>query len=236
MEGLIFKNKKSLIYEKDFPGYDIISLDNMDYQELDDWMHNLVLGVIGQKKNIFIPLSFGAIMSDFLGLRLAMHIRTTLTGCQLSNIFLYGTEAFASVMDDDFSLILRTTSVFLIDYNLSTMQLHAGKFNPILNKSDLIAELDKIQLKVPTNLYDRHSVANIWGMYRLLELEGIAPSEIKSLVSQKNKLNNIYFKWLTAKNMRIELVNEEVMGAKESYANKLAGLKIIGKIDLSKIK
>ncbi|MFZ4412018.1 MAG: hypothetical protein ACOYOV_02960 [Bacteroidales bacterium] len=236
MIGLIYKNKESLVQLKDFSDYKIIDLDKIDYESLDDWMHNLVIDIEDLQNNIFIPLSFGSILSDFLGLRLALHIRTSATNNQCSNLFLYGTESMESIIQNDFSLILRTKGVFLIDYNLIELKHFAAIKDIILNKIDLKGELGKIHLKVPANLYDNHSVANIWGMYRLLELEEIDPMTINSIVTQKNKLNSIYFKWLLAKNKTEELVTEEVKEIKRNYSVQLPGINIKGKIDLSKIK
>jgi len=236
MKGLIFKNKESLIQQKDFSGYKTIDLDRIDYEALDDWMHKLVLDIEDQLINIFIPLSFGSILSDFLGLRLALHIRTSATMNQCSNIFLYGTESMESIIQNEFFLILRTKGVLLVDYNLFELQRFASTEDVILNNVDLKPELEKVHLKIPANLYDSHSVANIWGMYRLLELEEIDPITVKSIVTQKNKMNSIYFKWLLAKNKTDQLVTEEVKEIRRTYAIKLPGPKVVGKIDLFKLK
>jgi len=215
MRGIIFIDNGSLINKFDFPEYEIFPLDFFGNRELDEWMNNLVFGIPSKGVNIFIPLSIGLSLSDFLGLRLAIHIRTTPTPNQLSNIFIY---------------------VSLIDNNLHTLMKHSLVEARALNQVELISELGKIQLKIPADLYDSHSVGNTWGMYRMLEIEGIAPVKIKSLSIRKNKLNNIYFKWLIAINATKELKNEEVTEVKRAYSAKLPGLTILRKIDLPKIK
>lgn len=236
MRGIIFIDNGSLINKFDFPEYEIFPLDFFGNRELDEWMNNLVFGIPSKGVNIFIPLSIGLSLSDFLGLRLAIHIRTTPTPNQLSNIFIYGTESLVSIISDDYSLILRTKGVSLIDNNLHTLMKHSLVEARALNQVELISELGKIQLKIPADLYDSHSVGNTWGMYRMLEIEGIAPVKIKSLSIRKNKLNNIYFKWLIAINATKELKNEEVTEVKRAYSAKLPGLTILRKIDLPKIK
>ena len=236
MRGIIFTDNGSLINEFDFPEYEILPLDYFQNRELDEWMHNLVFGIPSKGVNIFIPLSIGLSLSNFLGLRLAIHVRTTPTPNQLSNIFLYGTESLESIISDDYSLILRTKGVSLIDNNLHTLMKHSLVEERVLNQVELISELGKIQLKIPADLYDSHSVGNIWGMYRMLEIEGIELIKIKSLSSRKNKLNNIYFKWLIAINATSELKTEEVAEVKRAYSAKLPGVTILGKIDLSRIK
>ncbi len=236
MSGIIFTSDHSLISSSEFPGYSIELLNSIDYENIDDWMSNILTAPRGKAINIFIPLSFGTILSEYLGLRFALHIRTTIWENQNSNIFIYGTESLDSVIKNEFSLLARTKGTYLIDYNLNTLQEHA-KINQIhLSNRELAVELSKIQVKIPASLYDSHSVANIWGMYRILELEGIDPLTINALNVRKNKLNNIYFKWLRAKNLTNELINEEVTEIKKAYVDKLPGLKIVGKIDVSKIK
>jgi hypothetical protein len=236
MKGIIFKTKKSLIELGNFPGYQLKIIDDIVYHELDEWMNDIVKSIENSCVNIFIPLCFGSILSDYLGLRLAVHFRTSMTKNILSNIYLYGTESIETVLSNEYSLIFKTKGVFLIDYNLSVLQKYAETKDVILDKSELINELDKLQLKVPGNLYDNHSVANIWGMYRLLELEGINPTLIKSLSIKKNNLNNIYLKWLLAKNSNLKLITSEVQTVRAEYHERLAGPKILGKIDLSKFK
>lgn len=224
--GTIFTTESLLIEAKDFSGYTITNIDQVNVEDLDKWMLDIVMNISGHQKNIFIPLAFQGVTSDFLGLRLAMHIRTTKSDFQNANIFIYGTESLYGIRFNEFVSIFATCGVFLIDYNLHTIQKHALTEEVALEKDKLIAELEKMNLRIPTNIYDNHGIANIWGMYRLLELEGIDPSTIKTLSQRKNQLELIYFRWLIAKNQNNNIVDVEVKDARKVYATRLPGLKI----------
>jgi hypothetical protein len=102
----------------------------------------------------------------------------------------------------------------------------------VLNIDSLSQEMSKLKLNIPANLFDNHSIANIWGMYRLLELDGIQFENIETLKNKRNSLNNVYFKWLMAKNEAAELITEEVIKVRKTYAEQLPGPKIVGKIEL----
>ena len=50
----------------------------------------------------------------------------------------------------------------------------------------------------------------------------------------QKKLETIYFKWLIAKNNLLNPLDDETKVEQKKYADKLSGLKVKGKIDLSK--
>jgi hypothetical protein len=188
-------------------------------------------------KNIIIPLCFGDVLSDYLGLRLATHIRTTFTINQNKNIFIYSFEGVGNLIDNDFFLILKTKGVSLIDYNLFEIQKSAEVDKNYLDKSDLPNEIAKINLTIPTNHFDNHSIANLWGAFRLIEIAEIDIKQIESL--NPDDLKNIYFKWLQSKNHKTEIKNDEVLETNRIYYNDFQSLKDKIKnaltIDLSKI-
>ena len=189
-------------------------------------------------KNIIIPLCFGDVLSDYLGLRLATHIRTTMTLNQNKNIFIYSFEGVGNLIENDFFLILKTKGVSLIDYNLFDIQKAAEVDKNYLEKSDLPNEIVKINLTIPTNHFDNHSIANLWGAFRLIEIAEININQITTL--NPDDLKNIYFKWLQTKNHKSEIKNELVEEVNKEYSNELQALKDKIKnatiIDLSKFK
>jgi hypothetical protein len=238
MNSIIFTSPQYEISQNDFVESVVSNFDNVDSLNIDDWMAQIINDRLEKDPytNIIIPLSFGQSAIEFLGLRFALHIRTQMN-CknQCANIFLYGTESIGSLINNDFFLILTIKGVKLIDYNKSLIKEHIETADRILSENQLLNELSKIHLCVPTNLYDDHSIANIWGMYRLLELDGINYKQINSLQTKKNSLNNIYFKWLLAKHKNEKLVTEEIKTTRLRYTQQIQGPTILGKIDLSNI-
>lgn len=237
MNNIVFKRESSIVNSKDFHEAMVseISISNL-FSNIDVKMHEFIEEKLSGQKyvNIFIPLSFGASYSDFLGLRLAFHIRTTPLMNQCSNIFIYGTEDITNISKyNELYTILFSKGVKLIEYNLEIFKKYISINEIILSKKELITELSKLNLKCPDNFYDNHSISNIWGMFRILELEGIDFKEIKSLNDQKEKLMSIYFKWILAKNKNNGIVDAEIEEVKKKYNHiTLPGPKILGKIDL----
>ena len=230
--NVIFTITHLLIEKNDFEKCNIIELGDVDHLALDNWFDNLVKKIPGEPVNILFPLMFGGLSSDLLGLRLALHIRTTPSPFAHANLFIYGTESLYKIRQNEFSCIFSTRGVELVDYNLHVLRQCEAKTERMLTSADLPAELGKMNLKVPTNHFDNHSIANIWGMYRILELAEMATDNIESLRRAKGQLHDIYFKWLMAKNAGEKIVNEEVIEVKKQYAQRLSGIKILGKIKL----
>lgn len=234
MNCLIYTDKYTDIKESDFPGCRIVSLRNIRHNDIDESMNEMVQSVNTECINILIPLSFGQVLSDHLGLRLAIHFRTTTGPNQCSNIYLYGTESYKSILEQELFSIVRTKGVYLVDYNLIELQKHAAVFEKNLKESELKRELEKINLKIPDSLFDEHSIANIWGMYRVLELEGISSSDILTLKDSAIKMSNIYFKLLVSLNQNNHLVTDTILRTRLRYSESLPGTKLVGNIDLSK--
>lgn len=202
--GMIFRLRDSLIDERDFPDMKFVEIGQVDDENLDRWMDNLIRSIDGYTGPIFLPLAFGSTWSDFLGLRLAMHIRCTPSSFQLSNIFIYGTEQLYSFRHHEFACMVNSKGIEVIEYNFHALKQASKLTTATLSQEELDDEMSKIYLDVPTNYHDNHSIANIWGMHRILAIAGIPAYEIKSLQAERNQLCNIYFKWLLTKNAHIE--------------------------------
>ena len=186
--------------------------------------------------NIFIPLCFGNTLSDFNGLRLATHIRCTSQLNQLSRILIYSFVDLEDLMYNEYFDILKTKNISLIAFSKKSFLEAAIKPEDPLTIGQLPSELKKLKLNVPRNLFDSHSIGNIWGMYRLLELEGIDFKTITSLQNNRNSLNNLYFKYLQTINTSSELVNDSITSSRREYKITLPGLIVKGKIELHKSK
>lgn len=143
---------------------------------------------------IFIPLCFGPVLSDFNGLRLATHLRTTDSRNQNKNIFIYGFVDLSDLINHECFDILKTKNVFLIDYSKEAFVKALDFEMEELSENELIAEIKKIKLDVPQDIGDSHSIANRWAIYRWAKTLNASDHSIKKI--ERRIDSNLYFKYL----------------------------------------
>lgn len=220
-------------FDNPFEGeVEIETIFNKDYS--DESIGEKIIKWLNNKEfdKIFIPLCYGKILSDFNGLKLATHIRCTKTINQLKPIYIYSLVGIEYLMENTFFNILKTKNIFIINISIDSFKNSLSQnINPF-RIEDLPSEMAKLNLEVPKDYYDNHSIANEWGIYQLARNADISISDVEGF--DQKKLETIYFKWLIAKNNLLKPIEEEVKVEQKMYADKLSGLKIIDKIDLSK--
>ena len=145
--------------------------------------------------NIFLPLCFGRVLSDFNGLRLATHIRCEETQNQLSNIFLYGFVDMEYLYEDEYFNILKTKNVRLIKYSKSAIQEARNLNLESFGINELPKQISKLKLEHPKNYDDSHSVINERAIYRWTYSIGIEKNDELQKVFENVK-TNLYFKYL----------------------------------------
>ena len=195
--SLVLREEQTLI-EKSFTGsidYKTLYL-NEDYEITDTFLNEVVEDIITTKEynNIFIPLCFGPIMSDFNGLRLATHIRCTQGINQNKNIYIFSFVDISYLINHECFDILKTKGVMLIKYNFHTIQSIIDNNFTVLELSEIPSEIKKINLKIPANYEDNHSVANEWAIYRWSQAIDANDKGIEKITDIQN--NNLYFKYL----------------------------------------
>lgn len=152
------------------------------------WLSNI------QYDSIYIPLCFGNVYSDYMGLRLAMHIRLTETPNRYTPIFIYGVSSYEEVSNNECFEVFKFPSVFLINADNRSLVLSLTT-NTSLSKNG--KEINRILLNVPSNIGDNHGVANRWAMFRwcaMLKWPGEIPK-----IADSGLDNSLYFKYLIAK-------------------------------------
>ena len=159
--------------------------------------------------NIILPACFGAILSNFIGLRLATQIRCTPGVNQTSNIFLYSFTGIQDYFNNECFNILKTTGVSLIDYDIQTILNCFNKQQRILTPNNLKQQVSNLKLDVPLNYADSHSVANEWAIYRWANALNTSDNQILKIETKLE--NDLYFKYLKAINpvSEIEEINVE---------------------------
>jgi CheY-like chemotaxis protein len=169
--------------------------------------------------NIFIPLCFGSILSDFNGLRLATHIRCTDITNQLSRIFIYGFAEIEDLLNHECFNILKTKNVKLIPFSKAAIEKAGNSTEREFTTEHLLEEMQKLKLNVPKDYNDNHSINNEWA---ISQWTYCIPKPIYDRVENVlNKVENrLYFKYLnTLKSFQvINPLKEEDL--KISKANK----------------
>jgi len=153
--------------------------------------------------NIILPACFGAILSNFIGLRLATQIRCTPGVNQTSNIFLYSFTGIQDYFNNECFNILKTTGVSLIDYDIQTILNCFNKHKRILTPNNLKQQVSNLKLDVPLNYADSHSVANEWAIYRWANALNTTDDQILKIETKLE--NDLYFKYLKTINPFNEL-------------------------------
>ena len=144
---------------------------------------------------IFIPLCFGQTLSDYNGLRLAIHIRCTETPNQLVRIFIYSFVEIEYLLQNEYFNILKTKGVELVNYSKKAFQYSASINISSLKNQELSREIKKLELQHPRNYLDSHSIANEWAIHQWAKTIGSENIDELAKVFQ-NVQNTLYFKYL----------------------------------------
>jgi CheY-like chemotaxis protein len=195
--SLIVREEQTLI-EQNLKGcidYKTLYL-NEDFEISDTFLSEVVKDIVNSKEyiNIFIPLCFGPIMSDFNGLRLASHIRCTTGINQNKNIFIFSFVEINLLLNHECFDILKTKGVDLIQYNFHKIQSLVSINNTELAIEELPIEIQKLNLKIPTNYEDNHGIANEWAIYRWSHAIDASDDNIDKIIELQHF--NLYFKYL----------------------------------------
>lgn len=162
----------------------------------DELLHSNITEWLNEKQYdaILLPLCFGPALSDYNGLRLAMHIRCTVTPNQCIPIYIYSAVDLSYIINNEYFDIIKTIGVNLIDYDDVSIVNVLEQKQPVFSSESLISEMRKIHLNIPKNYIDSHSIANEWAIYRWAKTIGTSDVEINEVV--KNVETNLYFKYL----------------------------------------
>lgn len=145
---------------------------------------------------IYIPLCFGNTLSDFLGLRLAMHIVFSKTENRFSHIYICGDTTFSEICRNECFDVLKIKSVKITKFDAESLR---KTFNNIskLTEEEINHSINSVNLSIPWNLGDNHNVANVWAIYRWCEMLDWKEKTPDILDSKLTK--SLYFKYLCAK-------------------------------------
>lgn len=200
MENIIFYASNRHRKIQNIQGVKLIPIiENTKESNIDKYINEKIIKELEEKEydNIFIPLSPLYSFSDYLGLYIALMIKVSNTKNKLANIFIYGTEFQGDVLKNRYFQVTQFKEVNLIEYSKSSIEQYLNDKRSC-TEEEWFRQVNQINIPVPSNYYDNHSIANEWGVYQLARNAGLNIEDITDF--DKNKINSLYFKWLIAKN------------------------------------
>jgi CheY-like chemotaxis protein len=196
----IFDHSKYKIDNFSFPSISFNPTESSDFN-IDSFIVQKVINEISLKDFdlIIMPVSLTANFLEFVGLRLAYHLRLTKSKYQfvpiifLCDINLNGLlklDILCQILYSDGSYLSKTSAdnvVELLDSG-RVMSLNDDKFKGFINK---------INFTAPDSYLSNHSVANEWGISRWADVLNVDDSKISEV--KENIESLLYFKYLLNK-------------------------------------
>jgi CheY-like chemotaxis protein len=193
----IFQLSEQFVFDVDFDkDVDVYINDNLTAGNLKQKLENCDV--------IFIKASLSNNYLEYLGLRLAYHIRLTKILGHKANlpIIIVAEESFQYLgLTYTEPSILFTQGIYLIkesleDYLKTTNWFNGGRINPLDDISNFVSS---VSIKPPANYISHHSIANEWSILRWAKILGIS-DEKEALKDVKTNIESLlYYKFLLAK-------------------------------------
>jgi DNA-binding NarL/FixJ family response regulator len=199
LEGLLFDKTEQFLF-----------VPNLDTPDVDHYITaELEKGDLGDKIQkadvLFIKVALSENYLEYLGLRLAYHIRLSLHLGDKSKmpIIFVGQESYQFLaLTADLADILFTKGVYLMeDYKASyesyLKMLGEEKIMPL---DDPTVFVNKIRVLPPANYQTHHSIANEWSILRWADMAANIPEDEREKLRDHIKTTQtLYFKYLEAK-------------------------------------
>jgi hypothetical protein len=237
MENIIFytdNRYKNIKLFENIQGVKLFPIiENTKNTNIDNFINENIIKELKETEyecnNIFIPLSPIYSFSDYLGFYIALMIKVSHTKNKLANIFIYGTELYGDIFKNKYFQITQFREVNLIDYSKNSIEQHFNDKRSC-TEEEWFQQVKQINISVPSQYYDNHSIANEWGIYQIARNADINIEDITDL--DKDKFNSLYFKWLIAKNRLFESIPETQKQKQKEYRAKVENnTKIVGYIN-----
>lgn len=180
-----------------------------DFSDVDYYITYILDGVLKEfilvSDILFIRLSLSVNYLEYLGIRLAYHIRLTkgLEEKRFIPIVLVGEESYQFLgLTSELSDILFTEGIYLMRDTKEEVERFDKLFTEGRIKS-LSSEknfLEKTRVNAPANYSSHHSISNEWSIIRWAEMGSNISEMLKEDIYKKNTTSKtLYFKYLEAK-------------------------------------
>lgn len=167
------------------------------WEASDNYLNEFVEEKLNDEKydNLFIPLCFGDTLSDFNGLKLAIHVRCSKSLNQCTNIFIYSFVKSGYLVNHLYFDVLKTKNVKLIEFSKEEIFSAANSNKVKLSNVELTQEISKIKLNPPKDYHDNHSIANEWAIYRWSKTLNVPDVDRNKKIENRVECS-LYFKYL----------------------------------------
>lgn len=193
----LFQLSEQFVFDVDFDkDVDFYINDNLTEGNLKQKLENCDI--------VFIKLSLSKNYLEYLGLRLAYHIRLTKSLGQKANIpiVIIAEESFQYLgLTYPEPSILFTKGIYLIkesldDYDSTLKWFNDRRIKPL---DDFSSFVSSITINPPANYLSHHSIANEWSILRWAKVLGIS-TERETLKDVRSNIESLlYYKYLQAK-------------------------------------
>lgn len=182
------------------PYENIVINDSFDFDCDDTSLSNTINQDLNIKKydGIYIPLCFGETLSDFMGLRLAMLIRCTKSPNKLTSIVIYGEADYQDMISNECFDILKMPGIYYTKSDYDSIK-NVSQLLADISESEYNIGLNCINLNIPSDIGDNHSVSNKWAIHRWAHALNIYEEFDFNSVEDK-VTNSLYFKYLNSLN------------------------------------
>ncbi|MDR6845667.1 response regulator [Flavobacterium granuli] len=196
----IFNNENYKIIDFSFPSISFDPKESSDFN-IDSFICKRVINEISKIECdlIVIPVSLTVNFLEFVGLRLAYHIRLTSTQNQYKPIiFLSDINLNELLKLNDLCEILYANGSYLLKTNEAELValIETGKLRD-LSQNDFKIFVNKINFSSPENYLSNHSIANEWGISRWAGVLKVSDEKITQV--KENVESLLYFKYLQNK-------------------------------------
>jgi len=197
----IFKIAEQFYFDIDLD----LDVDNyIDHQLTNGSLHEKIM----RADIVFIMLSLTNNYMEYMGIRVAYHIRLTkmLGDKTRIPIIFIGEEDFSFICRTYYNpQILHTQGIYLIkenieDYNLIVQNYINGKLKELNNYDSFI---NKIKIDPPSNYQSHHSTANEWALIRYFSMfdkddENEIYTQLKKKINELDYIKTLHFKYSEA--------------------------------------
>lgn len=211
MKTLLIHNNNTAYLSKSFFEkhylFETSSTKDVDSYITEEFIDVSLLTDLNLAEVVFIKVSLSSNYLEYLGIRLAYHLRLD---SRVINkkfaIVLLGEESLSFLCRtyEDYPILL-TKGTYKIRDNKEEIEsfLEKGSYKRFNEEADFTKFLDKIWLSPPSNFDSNHSIANEWGICRLFDAVKPDSNEhygkLKDAVKNLTFKNSLYFKYAEAK-------------------------------------